>query len=318
MRFKSSNQTYFKFLKKFNFGGLKNIFFISSLLYFCIYFFYNIDKISFDINLERNGINLSLSFLLCVLSIYLNAYAWKYIVKWFGQEFKSNNLVSFYVLTNILKYVPGGIWHFVERFNFVKKISNSQIALYSTLIEPYFMLSGSFLLASLGLTFSPIYFFLIFPLVFLNRKLIYLVLKRIGSLKGKVFEVLRLPNSKGQFEKRINIISFFPTRALILEIGFVLSKFIGFYICLNTFYTSNTLNIIFLLVIFSLSWSLGLVVPAAPGGVGVFEASFLFFVGKSIPQNIILICLIYFRVICTSADLFLSLPFLIRKLSKRI
>ncbi len=318
MRFNSSYQPYFKFLKKINFGGLKSIFFISSLLYFCIYFFYNIDKISFDINLERNGINLSLSFLFCVLSIYLNAYAWKYIVKWFGKEFKSNNLVSFYVLTNILKYVPGGIWHFVERFYFIKKISNSQIALYSTLIEPYFMLSGSFLLASLGLTFSPIYFLLIFPLVFLNRKLIYLVLKRIGSLKGKVFEVLKLPNSKGQFEKRINIISFFPTRALILEIGFVLSKFIGFYICLNTFYTSNTLNVIFLLVIFSLSWSLGLVVPAAPGGVGVFEASFLFFVGKSIPQNIILICLIYFRVISTSADLFLSLPFLIRKLSKRI
>ncbi len=318
MRFNTSNQQYFKFLKKINFGGLKSIFFISSLLYFCIYFFSNIDQISFDINLERNGINLSLSFLFCVLSIYLNAFAWKYIVRWFGKEFKSNNLVSFYVLTNILKYVPGGIWHFVERFNFIQKISNPQIALYSTLIEPYFMLSGSFLLASLGLIFSPIYFFLIFPLVFLNRKLIYLILRRAGSLKGKVYEVLRLPNSKVQFEKKINIISFFPTRALILEIGFVLSKFIGFYICLNTFYANNTLNSIFLLVIFSLSWSIGLVVPTAPGGVGVFEACFLFFVGKSIPQNIILICLIYFRVISTSADLLLSLPFLIRKLSKRI
>ena len=318
MRFNSSNNLYLKFLKKINFGCLKNIFFITSLSYFCIYFFNNIDQISFDVNLERNGINLFLSFLFCILSIYLNAYAWKYIVRWFGKEFKSNKLVSFYVLTNILKYVPGGVWHFVERFNFIKKISNTQIALYSTLIEPYFMLCGSFLLASLGLIFSPIYVFLIFPLIFLNRKLIYPVLKIIGSLKGKVFEVLRLPNSKDQFEERINIVSFLPIRALILEIGFVLFKFIGFYICLNTFYASNTLNSIFLLVIFSLSWSLGLVVPTAPGGVGVFEACLLFFVGKSIPQNIILICLIYFRVISTSADLFLSLPFLIRKLSKRI
>jgi len=318
MRYNRSNQRYFKFLKKINFGGLKSIFFLSSLIYFCIYFFYNIDQISFDINLEKNGFNLSLSFLFCVLSIYLNAYAWKYIVKWFGKEFKSNNLVSFYVLTNILKYIPGGIWHFVERFNFIQKISDPKIAFYSTLIEPYFMLSGSFLLASLGVIFSPLYFFLILPFLFLNRKLIYLVLKRLGSLKGKVLEVLSLPNSKDQFEKRINIISFFPTKALLLEIGFVLSKFIGFYICLNTFYASNSLNIIFLLVIFSLSWSLGLVVPTAPGGVGVFEACILFFVGKSIPQNIILISLIYFRIISTSADLFLSFPFLIRKLSKRI
>ncbi len=318
MRFNIINQRYLKFLKKINFGGLKSIFFISSLSYFCIYFFDNIDEISFEINLERNGINLSLSFLFCVLSIYLNAYAWKYIVKWLGKEFKSNNLVSFYVLTNILKYVPGGMWHFVERFNFIKKISNPQIALYSTLIEPYFMLTGSFLLASMGLIFSPFYFFLIFPLIFLNRKFIFLIFKILGSLKEKVLEVLRLSNSKDQFEERINIVSFFPFRALFLEIGFVLSKFIGFYICLNTFYTSNTLNIIFLLVIFSLSWSLGLVVPAAPGGVGVFEACLLLFVGQSIPKNIVIISLVYFRVISTSADLFLSLPFLIRKLYKRI
>jgi hypothetical protein len=318
MRFNTDNQPYLKLIRKINFGGLKSIFFISSLSYFCIYFIDNINQISFDINLERNGINLSLSFLFCVLSIYLNAYAWKYIIKWFGKEFKSNNLVSFYVLTNILKYVPGGMWHFVERFNFLKKISNAQIALYSTLIEPYFMLSGSFFLASLGLIFSPIYIVLIFPLVFLNRKFIFLILKRLGSLKGKVFEVLRLPNSTGQFEERINIISFFPTRAFILEIGFVLTKFIGFYICLNTFYASNTLNIIFLLVIFSLSWSLGLIVPAAPGGVGVFEACLLLFVGRNIPQNAILVSLIYFRVISTSADLLLSFPFLIRKLFKRI
>jgi len=280
MKLNISNQLHWKFLKKINFGVLKSIFFIASLLYFCKYFFYDIDQLSFDINLEKNVINLFLSTLFCIISIYFNAYAWKYIVNWFGKEFKSNNLISFYVLTNSLKYVPGGIWHFVERFNFVKKLSNSQIAFYSTLIEPYFMLSGSFMIASLGVIFSPLYFFLILPLAFLNRKLIYLVLKRLGSLKEKAFEALRLANSNDQFNKRINIISFFPIRALLFEIAFVLSKFIGFYICLNIFYINNTLNIIFLLVIFSLSWSIGLMVPTAPGGVGVFEACLLFLLVK--------------------------------------
>jgi len=180
------------------------------------------------------------------------------------------------------------------------------------------MLSGAFLLAWLGVIFSPLHFFLILPLVFLNKKLIYIVLKRLESLKGKAFDVLRLGNTKDQVEKKINIISFFPTKAFLFEVGFVLSKFIGCYICLNTFYASISLNIIFLLGIFSLSWSLGLVVPAAPGGVGVFEACLLLFVGKSIPENIILLSLVYFRVISTSADLLLSLPFLIRKVSKRI
>ena len=43
----------------------------------------------------------------------------------------------------------------------LKNISNPQLAFYSTLIEPYFMLSSSFFLASFGVIFSPFYFFLI-------------------------------------------------------------------------------------------------------------------------------------------------------------
>ena len=72
------------------------------------------------------------------------------------------------------------------------------------------------------------------------------------------------------------------------------------------------------MTIFSLSWSLGLIVPAAPSGVGVFEACLLFFVGRSIPQNEILVSIIYFRVISTFADLSLGFPFLIRKILKKI
>ena len=318
MRFKVNKQVYFKFFKKINFSVLKSVFFVSSLLYFSIYFLYNIDQISFGLNLQKNGINLFFSFLFCVLSIFFNAYSWKYILRWFGKEFKGNNLISFYVLTNILKYIPGGIWHFFERFNYIKKISNPQIAFYSTLIEPYFMLTASFLLASLGLIFSPLYFFLSLPLAFLNRKLIYLVLEKLESIKGRAFDVLKPANSKEKFHKRINIISFFPIKAFLFEIGFVLLKFTGFYICLNTFYTNNSLNIIFVLVIFSLSWSIGLIVPAAPSGVGVFEACFLFFAGQNIPQNIILVILIYFRVISTLADFMLSFPFIIKRLIRRV
>ncbi len=318
MKFTYRYQQYWKYLKNFNFSALKNIFFISSLLYFFIYFFYNVDRISFEINFKENGLNLSLSFLFCVFSIYLNAYAWKSIVIWLGKESNRDNFISFYVFTNVLKYVPGGIWHFVERFDFIQKISTPNIALYSTLLEPYFMLTGASLLASLGMIFSPVYLFLISPLVLLNRKLIFFVLKRLESLKGKALEVLKLSYTKDQFEKKIKMISFFPTKALLFEIGFVLSKFVGFYICLNTFYPNNNLSVIFLLVIFSLSWSLGLIVPAAPSGIGVFESCLLFLVGRNIPQNIILVSVIYFRFISTSADFLLSLPFLIRKFLKRI
>ena len=132
------------FIRKINFNFLKRIFFFFSLSYFCIYFLKNFVQISFSIEFYKNGKDIFLSFLFCILSIYFNAVAWKNIVLWFGKIYINKKLVSFYVLTNILKYVPGGIWHFVERYNFIKDSSNAQLAFYSTLIEPYFMLCASF------------------------------------------------------------------------------------------------------------------------------------------------------------------------------
>ncbi len=307
-----------QFLRKLNFGILKKIFFISSLIYFWTYFVYNLGEISFNINFEKNWFEIFLSLLFCIFSIYLNAYSWKNIVIWFGQKSTENNFISFYVITNILKYVPGGIWHFIERFNYIKSISNSQLAFYSTLIEPYFMLCASCILASLGIFASPIYLFLVIPLAFLNRKLIYIVLRFLDVLKGKASETFQLTNSKYELEETINLTSFFPFKAFLYEIGFVFSKFIGFLICFKTVNPDNNPDMIFLLVVFCLSWSIGLIVPTAPSGVGVFEACFLFFIGKSIPQNIILVSLIYFRLISTLGDLLLSVPFLFRKLLKKI
>ncbi|MAN49330.1 MAG: hypothetical protein CMD04_00715 [Flavobacteriales bacterium] len=318
MRFEIWKKGYFEFLKKKNLGLFKRIFFLLSLLYFCIYFFSNIDQITFKINLENYRKNILLSFIFCILSIYLNAYAWKNIVRWFGIKKIKNNLVSFYVLTNVLKYVPGGIWHFVERFNFINDISNPELALYSTIVEPYFMLCASFLLSSIGVIFSPFYLLLTIPLIFLNRKLIYVVLKRLEFLKRKALNSLKYANSKYQLEERINLNSFFPTRAFIYEIGFILSKFVGFLICFLTVNSDRNTDYLFLFVIFCLSWTFGLIVPGAPGGVGVFEASFLLFVGKNISQNTIFTSLVYFRLISTSADLFLSFPFLLKKIFKKI
>ena len=219
-----------KCLKNVNISILKKLFFLLSLSYFFFYFFKNFDQNLFNINLARNGKYVFLSFLFCTLSIFFNALAWGNIVIWFGKTKIKNNLVSFYILTNILKYVPGGIWHFLERYNFLKDITNNQIAISSTLIEPYFMLCSSLLLASVGIIFSPFYIFLLIPLIFLNRKLIYLILQRLESLKSKTFSALKITNSKYQFEERVKIISFFPIKSFLIEILFVLSKFIGFII----------------------------------------------------------------------------------------
>ena len=318
MKSRIINWIYDQFLKKIHFRIFKKLFFLVSLLYFFFYFFNNYDQISFEINSQDSLRRLFLSFLFCILSIFFNAFAWKNIVIWFGKVGTHNSLISYYVLTNILKYVPGGFWHFVERFNFLKDKSNPQQAFYSILIEPYFMLSTSLLLASIGIIFSPFYVLLIIPIIFLNRNLISFVLEILESFKGKTTNLLKLSKFKYQSGNKIGLTSFFPLRAIIFEIGFIFSKFIAFLLCFNTLNSSLEIDIIFLFIIFSLSWSIGLIVPTAPSGIGVFESCFLFFVGKNIPHNIILVSLIYFRLISTSADFVLSLPFLVTKLFKRI
>jgi len=306
-----------KVFKNINFAIPKKLFFLLSISYFCFYFLKNFDQITFNIDFDRNGKYLYLSFLFCILSILFNAIAWESIVIWFGKKRAKNNLITFYILTNILKYVPGGFWHFFERYNFLKDLSNPQLAIYSTLIEPYFMLCASFLLASIGIIFSPFYFLFLIPLVFLNRKLIYLILRRLEVFKSKTISALKIKNVNYRVEERVKIISFFPLRAFMIEILFVLSKFIGFMICFYAVNLENQYSITLLLVIFCMSWAIGLIIPTAPGGVGVFEGCFLFFVGNNIPQNIILVVLIYFRLISTSADLLLAIPFLLKNQLRR-
>ena len=309
-----------KVFNNINFGVFKKTFFLASLSYFCFYFFKNYDQVFFKVDFAQNGYLLFLSFLFCILSNFFNALAWKNIVIWFGQNNLKSNVISFYLITNILKYVPGGFWHFFERFNFLKKISNPELAFYSTLIEPYFMLCASFFLASIGIFFSPFYIFLISPLIFLNRKLIYSVLISLESLKSKTISALKITKSLYKSKNRIQIISFFPTKAFLIEVLFILTKFIGFFYCYYLINISKNVSndIFYLLVIFCLSWAIGLITPTAPGGVGVFEGCFLFLVGDKFPQNIILVSLIYFRIISTCSDLFLSIPFLLKKPLDRI
>ena len=69
MRLNIKNSFNWKFLEKL-ITAFKSIS-LYQTCYISLSIFYNIDQISFDINLEKNGINLFLSFLFCILSIFL-------------------------------------------------------------------------------------------------------------------------------------------------------------------------------------------------------------------------------------------------------
>ena len=308
---RKNNNSLKYYLQKLKLHILKKIFFILSLFYLIYLLVINYKEISVDLNFDN--IYFYFSFIFCFLSVFFNGLAWKNIIIWLGPKNIKNDLLYFFIVTNSLKYVPGSIWHFIERFNFLKKKTNGNIALYGILIEPYLMLSGSLFISSIGVIFNPFIIFLLLPTFFLNKKFIYLLLKILESIKDKKFIIASHPSSNKKIYPGIKCESFFPVRAFLIEIFFIGSKFLAFLCCLNIFLDISQINIALILTIFCISWSIGLIIPAAPGGAGVFETFFLLLIGKSYPQTSILETLIYFRLISTASDLFLSGPFILKK-----
>jgi hypothetical protein len=64
----------------------------------------------------------------------------------------------------------------------------------------------------------------------------------------------------------------YPWWPLVSELLFVLCRFAGFWCCLQTFGLLAGQPLGLWLAAFALAWTVGLVIPAAPGGLGVFEA----------------------------------------------
>jgi len=297
--------------QRINLNIFKKVFFIFSLFYLFYLLILNFKEISFALYFDN--VNLYFSFIFCFLSILFNGLAWKSIIIWLGSRYIDNDLTFFFIATNSLKYLPGSVWHFIERFNFLKKKTNKNIALYGTLIEPYLMLSVSLLISSIGVIFNPFLILLLSPTFFLNKRFIYFLLKSLKSFKVKQYDFINTGGSNSELYSSIKCESFFPFRAFLIEVFFISLKFLAFLFCLNIFLDISQINIFLMLIIFCISWSIGLIVPAAPGGAGVFETFFLLFIGKTYPQNLILETLIYFRFISTVADLLLSSPFIFKK-----
>ena len=298
------------------FNIFKKIFFFISISYFTYYLISNNEVISFKIDKQFYYLYLLLSFLFCILSIFFNGLAWKNIVIWFSQNANNNNLISFYILTNSLKYVPGGVWHFIERFNFLKSKNSASAAFYINLIEPYFMLSSSLLLASAGVYYSPIFLLFILPSIFLHRNLIYFVIIRLESLKKEGLKIFKLIDKKSQLNSKLRIKSSFPIKIIFIEIIFILFKFSGFILCFYIFNKENNIDYLFIFITFCLAWSVGLIIPGAPGGIGIFEGFFLFLIGNNYAQATVIVSLIIFRFITSFADILLSAPFLIKRIIK--
>ena len=94
----------------------------------------------------------------------------------------------------------------------------------------------------------------------------------------------------------------YPWAPLGLEMVFVLCRFAGFWSCVQAFDLGALDSPWMWLAGFALAWTVGLVVPAAPGGLGVFEAVLLLRLGSLVGEAPLLAVALSYRLVVTLAD----------------
>ncbi len=278
----------------------------------------NFDDLASQTINSRKLIWLSSGIFFSFFSIIINAYAWKFLINSIGCNTNKLNLIEIFLNTNIYKYLPGGIWHLVSRYKTLRVKYSTEKSVESILLEPLLMLVAGLIFVPFG---TPNIFIYILcwssPLLFLSgfRKVL---IKKMKTIKYSIFakgnsENYITLNQKKNNEKE-NIL--YPYKPLFIEILFILFRFFGFFCCVKAFYVSAIILSSKLISSFSLAWIIGLIVPAAPGGIGVFESVILFGLGSHVPEAPLLASLLCYRVISTISDVAASFVYPVKRLLK--
>lgn len=214
--------------------------------------------------------------------------------------------------------MPGGIWHFVSRYNKLRLELSNEKSIESILLEPILMLVAGFIFVPIrGFNISIYIVCWSSTLVFLPAFRQFLI-KKLKEMKATVFtdnDNFKDRNLASHSEN-ISISMSYPFKALFVEIIFLLFRFLGFLCCINAFFSGSLIPQGVLISSFSLAWIVGLIVPAAPGGLGVFESVILFSLGSHLPEAPLLASLLFYRLVSTVSDILAALIYPVKELFK--
>lgn len=259
------------------------------------------------------GIGLSL------LSLLVNGLAWGVVLRWLGHRPRWTQLVGLFLVSNLRKYLPGGIWHLLARVRALRLGPADDAAaptttplatpeaLVAVLLDPLLMAVAALVLVALGGwqaglgVLGPLALLLLLP-HWLNPLMERLERQRAaqlvdrGLLAAEGQDGVDLPAGSLQLPG-------YPWPPLLAELVFVLLRFAGFACCVQAFDLATALDWNGWLAGFCLAWTAGLVVPGAPGGLGVFEAVLVLRLAVSVPEAPLLAVAISYRLITALADL---------------
>lgn len=216
-------------------------------------------------------------------------WVWGWLLGEFGRPAPVAWVFRTYLQTNIAKYLPGNVWHFYGRIEAARSRGYPWgIAALSVLLEPLLMAAGALLLgltAGLGDRGWLQGAIAIAVLASVHPKILNPVIQRLGRSKLRTEE------------EHPFAIARYPWRPFLGECGFLLLRGAGFVACLASLSAIAPGQILPILSAFGLAWLAGLVVPGAPGGLGIFEATAIALLDGQVSAAVLLGTVVIYRFI---------------------
>jgi glycosyltransferase 2 family protein len=210
-----------------------------------------------------------------------------------------------YLKTNIAKYLPGNVWHHYRRILALKNANVATgAATLSVLLEALLLAAAALItVVMFGRRFAistNSWSVRILQLLSLVIILVSIHPRFLNQVISFVYK-LRTNKSDTQSEAAFSV-ERYPLRPLLGELGFLLIRGIGFILTLFALMPVNMSQVPLLLGAFSFAWLLGFLVPGAPGGLGVFEATAIALLQSRFPSAAVISAIALYRLISIIAE----------------
>jgi len=257
---------------------------------------------------QRGWALLLIGLSLTVAAQWLNGLAWWGLLRWLSLPLPWQEALPLYVRTNLLKYLPGGVWHLVGRLRLLRQRGSSgRQALVAVLLEPLLMAIAALCLVPLGGIQGGLGLLTPFALLLLRPAWLNPLLERLLRQKQSLLGAGEDPGEAATVIAGANgappRLQGPPWQPLLLEFPFLGLRFAGFASCVLCFSEPVGPGWGVWLAAFALAWTAGLVVPGAPGGLGVLELVLLTRLRGQVPEPELLAVLVSYRLISGLAEL---------------
>lgn len=271
-------------------------FFVGISIYFLVKIFVGSFDLLHGITVTKENMLIAILSISLYLLVYLIlSYSWLMLLRDNYPHFNYVDSISIIGRSQIGKYLPGNIGHFVGRLVLLPRYMSKKDVSYTLYIENIVMV---FSYIGLGC-----FYYKYFPIVSIfgqqNISLIFLAFLTFSLIAYTGFRFLR---KKYEFLKVKNIVFF-----KIIFLSFITS-FIGgliIYLIIPIFNEGETLPFFQCASGFALSFLAGFIIPGAPGGVGIREFAFILLFGSSLTDPIALEVILSFRLVTIIGDILL-------------